>query len=163
MKTYSIIEAASADLGDVAVLFRAYAQSLTVDLGAQGFERELAGLPGDYAAPGGALLIARDATGAAAGCVAMRALSATVCEIKRLYVTPEARGTGLGAALVSSIVEAAALRGYQQMNLDTLPHMHNAIQLYRRFGFEDIAPYGNHPYPGTICLGRVLNNSTAWR
>lgn len=161
MHTCSITAATDADLGDVAVLFRAYARSLPVDLGAQGFEQELASLPGAYAPPSGALLIARDGAGTAAGCVAMRALSPTVCEMKRLYVTSQARGDGLGAALVHSIVAAAAANGYRQMKLDTLPHMQSALALYRRFGFEEIAPYGNHAYPGIICLSLTLNRTMA--
>lgn len=161
MRTFSISPASNADLGDVTALFRAYAQSLSVDLGAQGFEHELASLPGDYAPPKGALLIARDASGTAAGCVATRPLSATVCEMKRLYVAPVYRGTGLGAALVQHILSGAAGLGYREMKLDTLPHMQGAISLYRRFGFEEIAPYGTHPYAGLICLAKSLDDVVA--
>lgn len=161
MHTCSILAASAADLDDIAALFRAYAQSLPVDLDAQGFEQELATLPGVYAPPTGALLIARAADGAAVGCVALRQLSAASCEMKRLYVTPESRGTGLGAALLQHILSAAAGLGYREIKLDTLPHMQGAIGLYRRFGFAEIAPYGTHPYPGLICLAKSLDDIVA--
>jgi ribosomal protein S18 acetylase RimI-like enzyme len=147
----------SADLADAARLFRAYADALPIDLGYQDFEAELAGLPGRYAAPMGALLVARAPDGTAIGCVAMRALDgATMCEMKRLYVMPEARGTGLGVALVEAIVGTARAAGYGEMRLDTLPTMAAARAMYARAGFREIAPYYATPIEGTIFLALRL-------
>lgn len=156
----AIWPATDADLPDLIAFFRDYAAGLPVDLGPQGFAHELARLPGAYAAPHGALLIARiDAR--AAGCIALRRLDAGACELKRLYVTPHARRSGLGKALVASMIEEARRLGYCQMKLDTLKHMQAAIALYRSFGFTPVPPYGSHPYPGLVCLGRELSESPA--
>lgn len=142
-----------ADLEDIADLFRAYAASLPVDLGYQGFEAELAGLPGKYAPPAGALLIARTPSGEAIGCVAMRPMQGDgLCEMKRLYVTPAARGLGLGGALVRAIVERARTAGYKAMRLDTLPTMQTALAMYARAGFTTIDAYYPTPVEGTIFL-----------
>lgn len=104
------------DLPAITQLFRAYAASLPIDLGYQGFDGELASLPGKYAPPAGALLIARDASGAALGCVAMRPLDEPrVCEMKRLYVAPAGRGQGLGFQLARVIIEAARAAGHREM------------------------------------------------
>ena len=156
MPPFTIVEAGASDITDVAALFRAYAAELPVDLALQGFAAELAGLPGDYAPPEGSLLIARGADGAAAGCVGLRPLDDRICEMKRLYVHPAARQTGLGRALAVAIIEVARHRGYREMKLDTLAQLDRAIALYRGLGFVPIAPYGHHPYPGTVCFGRML-------
>ena len=145
------------ELPAVANLFQTYAASLPVDLDAQRFIEEVTDLPGAYAAPGGALLIARGKDGAVLGCVALRRLDDAACEMKRLYVDPAVRSSGLGRALVDAIIGAARNLGYREMKLDTLPHMRPALALYRRLGFKQIAPYGSHPYPGLICLGRPLD------
>jgi len=161
-----------ADLPAITQLFRAYAASLPIDLGYQGFDGELASLPGKYAPPQGALLIARDANGAALGCVAMRPLpspqsgkgvarSATggapgICEMKRLYVTPEGRGRGLGRDLALAIIEAARAAGHREMRLDTLAHMTRAQALYRALGFVEIAPYYDSPIEDTVFMGLML-------
>lgn len=138
------------DLPALSELFRAYAASLPVDLGYQGFDGELASLPGRYAPPAGALLIARDEDARALGCVAMRALDEDgVCEMKRLFVAPEGRGAGLGKKLALAIVETAKQRGYREIRLDTLPSMTSAIALYRSLGFVSIAPYYESPIAGT--------------
>ena len=150
-----------ADLPALTQLFRAYAASLPIDLGYQGFDNELASLPGKYAPPLGALLIARDANGEAVGCVAMRPLPSapgegSVCEMKRLYVAPEGRGRGLGKALALAIIEAAGAAGHSEMVLDTLPTMHDAQSLYRALGFSEIAPYYDTPIAGTVFMSLRL-------
>lgn len=156
MQPFTIAEAVPGDLPDVAALFRAYAAELPIDLALQGFEAELAGLPGDYAPSRGAILIARDADGAALGCIGLRPLDHRICEMKRLYVHPAARQTGLGKALAVAVIEAAQRRGYREMKLDTLAQLEPAVALYRSLGFAPIAPYGDHPYEGTLCFGRML-------
>ena len=144
------------DLPALTSLFRAYAASLPIDLGYQGFDGELAALPGKYAPPAGALLIARDAAGAALGCVAMRPLEADICEMKRLYVAPAGRGQGLGRALTLALIEAARTSGYREMRLDTLPTMTDAQKLYRALGFTEIAPYYDTPIAGTVFMNLRL-------
>ncbi|MGE0700059.1 MAG: GNAT family N-acetyltransferase [Hyphomicrobiaceae bacterium] len=154
---YEIARAHSgADIADVAGLMRAYADSLPVDLAYQGFEAELAALPGSYAPPDGALLLARGADGKAAGCVALRPLVAGVCEMKRLYVVPEARGSGLGRRLGEAMLDEAHRLGYGEIRLDTLPTMTEAAILYRRLGFVPCAPYYDTPVAGTLFLSRDL-------
>jgi len=147
----------NADLDDARALFRAYAASLPIDLGYQGFATELATLPGAYAAPAGALLLARDREARAIGCVALRPLSPpSVCEMKRLFVSPAARGLGLGRALMAAILAAAERLGYSEIRLDTLPTMTAAIAMYRAAGFGPVAPYYDTAPAGTIFLGRAL-------
>lgn len=146
-----------ADLEAVADLFRAYAESLGIDLGYQGFETELASLPGLYTPPRGELLLARDADGEPLGCVAVKPIPPEgCCEMKRLYVAPHGRGTGLGRALMNAIVETAARLGYREMRLDTLPTLVEAVSLYRTGGFETIPPYYDTPLGGTIFMARRL-------
>ena len=141
------------DLRAVAGLFQGYAASLPVDLGYQDFAAELAGLPGKYAPPGGALLLARAADGAPLGCVGLRAISPEgCCEMKRLFVLPAARGLGLGAALVRAVVEAARARGYGELRLDTLPSMRAAIAMYEQLGFERMEPYYAPTPEGTVFM-----------
>lgn len=142
---------AHSDLEDVRGLFAEYAASLDVDLGFQQFDRELGELPGVYAPPRGALLIARSA-GVAIGCVALRALDDTTCELKRLYVRPSARGTGIGRTLAEAALREARRLGYQWIRLDTLPGMERAQALYERLGFRDVAPYTDNPIAGTRFL-----------
>ena len=145
------------DIAAVAALFAAYAASLSVDLCFQGFDAELAGLPGDYAPPRGALLVARDGTGAAIGCAALRPLGANgIAEMKRLYVAPAGRRLGLGKALLAAILAAARQAGYAEIRLDTLPEMTAAQALYRSAGFEDAAPYYATPIGGTLFMRRSL-------
>jgi ribosomal protein S18 acetylase RimI-like enzyme len=147
-------------VAEAAALFREYADALGVDLGFQGFAEELATLPGKYAPPPGELLLARAADGSALGCIALRPLDEDgVCEMKRLYVRPAARGLGVGAALVAAILAAAEARGYREMRLDSLPSMKAAVALYRRFGFVEIAPYCYNPVPGTLFLARSLKSA----
>ena len=130
-------------------LFEAYERSLNVSLCFQGLEQELAGLPGDYAAPRGRLLLGL-VDGLARGCVALRPLEPGVCEMKRLYVQPEARGTGLGLLLARRVSAEAAALGYGRMRLDTLPQLEAAQALYRRLGFRPIANYNGNPIAGAL-------------
>lgn len=156
--SFRILPATTADdLRAVADLFQGYAASLPVDLGYQDFAAELAGLPGKYAVPGGALLLARDEKGSALGCVALRPLDGGgLCEMKRLFLAPEARGMGLGRALAEAIVAAARDRGYRELRLDTLPSMATAIALYQALGFERIGPYYAPTPPGTVFMALTL-------
>ena len=140
-----------ADLDQVRGLFREYADRLGVDLSFQDFDREMATLPGEYVPPGGATLIA-EIDGAVAGCVALRALEDGACEMKRLFARPFFRGHGVGSALARAVIAEARRRGYARMRLDTLPSMREAIALYERLGFRDIAPYRHNPIAGTRFL-----------
>jgi len=147
----------AADLGIVAGLFREYAGSLGIDLSYQGFEAELAGLPGAYAPPAGALLLACALDGDALGCVAIRPLpEAGTCEMKRLHTRPAARGKGVGRALAVAAINIATRAGYRSMRLDTLPDMLAAQALYRSLGFEITPPYYDTPIAGTIFMRKVL-------
>jgi len=125
------------DIGRVRELFREYEAGLEIDLCFQGFEAELAGLPGAYAPPGGVLLIAEDHD-QTVGCVAVRPLVEDVCELKRLYVRPAFRGTGLGRRLAETAMLQARKMGYRLIRLDTLPGMQTAQRLYLSLGFYDI-------------------------
>jgi GNAT superfamily N-acetyltransferase len=124
-----------------------YARSLDFDLSFQGFDEELAGLPGDYAPPSGRLLLAAEGN-EAAGCVALRKIGESLCEMKRLFVNPEHRGKEVGRLLGEAIIREARELGYKRMRLDTVPAMKPAIGLYRSLGFEEIPPYCYNPVPG---------------
>ena len=153
---FAIRAAGPDEMGTVAALFREYAADLGVDLGYQGFEAELADLPGRYAPPEGALLLAI-AGGEAVGCVGVRPLDEPgACEMKRLHVRDSARGQGLGAALAAAAIGAAMHAGYSVMRLDTLPSMTSAITLYERLGFRRIAAYYDTPIAGTIFMEKHL-------
>ena len=149
----SLTDAASPQELDTARrLFRAYAEWLAVDLCFQGFEQEVAGLPGRYAPPAGRLLLAKVA-GEAAGCVGLRPLAPGICEMKRLWVEPGFGGRGLGRALAEASIAAARAIGYRRMRLDTLPERMPAAQhLYRSLGFVEIPPYYHNPLPGVMML-----------
>lgn len=110
---------------------------------------EVAGLPGEYAGPSGALLVALDGR-AGAGCVALRKLDDRTCEMKRLYVRPKYRGRSVGRGLVTDIIARAQKLGYARMRLDTRPSMQNAIALYRSLGFREIPAYMIDPVPGAL-------------
>jgi len=136
-------------------LFREYAAQLGVDLCFQGFEAELASLPGDYAEPRGTLLLAW-IDGELAGCCALRPIDdvdyANAAEMKRLYVRKAFRGFGLGRRLAEAVLEAAVRMGYDSVLLDTLDDMEAARALYEDLDFEEIPPYYHNPLPGAHYL-----------
>jgi GNAT superfamily N-acetyltransferase len=121
-------------------LFQEYAVSISIDLCFQHFETELATLPGAYAPPTGCLLLAR-INQQTAGCIALRQMNSGVAELKRLYVRPRFRKRGCGKALVEAALSKARRIGYRTARLDTLREMHDAISLYRTFGFGEVPPY----------------------
>lgn len=144
------------DVADAKALFLEYAQSLGFSLCFQGFDQELAGLPGRYSPPSGALFLAREGP-ELAGCIALRALDEDgACEMKRLYVRDPFRGTGLGRALAERAIEEARRIGYSKMRLDTLPTMVRAIPMYRKLGFVEIEPYTVNPVEGALFFEKGL-------
>ncbi len=147
----------AAQLHDARALFLEYASMLDFDLCFQDFDRELASLPGEYAPPGGTLLLATE-DGRAAGCVALRALDGRACELKRLYVRREARGRGIGRLLCDAVIAEARARGYARMMLDTVAQMVEAVALYRALGFVPAEPYRHNPLPGAMFMELVLES-----
>jgi putative acetyltransferase len=133
-------------------LFLEYAQSLGFSLCFQNFDKELAALPGDYAPPNGRLLLAFFET-QLAGCVSLHKLEAETCEMKRLYLRPQFRGRGLGRVLAERIIDEARQIGYRHMRLDTVePVMKDAVAMYRKLGFKEIAPYRTNPIAGAMYM-----------
>ena len=133
-------------------LFLEYAAGLGISLCFQNFDKELAELPGEYVPPGGRLFLAleEDQT---AGCVALRRIGDGVSEMKRLYVRPRFRGTGLGRTLAETVIKAAREIGYRRMRLDTLPgKMDQAIAMYRALGFKEIEPYYDNPVESAVFM-----------
>lgn len=144
----------------VAALFAAYADSLNIDLSFQNFDDELSQLPGKYATEkGGTLLLARDSSSEVIGCVAIRAFSPheKTCELKRLYIIPEARGMGAAQQLMDAAIERARQLGYRGMLLDTLASMKAARALYTRYGFKEVEKYYDNPIEGTVFMRLVLD------
>ena len=146
---------AADDLDALRAMLREYEAEIGVDLCFQSFAAELASLPGDYASPRGRLLLAY-ANGALAGCVALKPVDEATCEMKRLYVRPAHRASGLGRDLVTRVIAEARALGFREMRLDTLPSMQQAQRMYERFGFRDIPPYRPNPVPGTRYMGLAL-------
>lgn len=133
-------------------LFLEYAKSLGFSLCFQNFDKELAGLPGDYAPPDGRLLLA-EYEGQLAGCVALHKLDDGICEMKRLYLRPQFRGKGLGRSLADRIIVEARQIGYRRMRLDTVePVMKDAVAMYRKIGFREIEPYCPNPITGALYM-----------
>lgn len=155
-----------AHLADFAVLCREYAASLPFSLCFQGFEQEMAELPGKYAPPAGVILLAYQA-GLPAGCVAMRSIAnmpgdaGPVCEMKRMFVRPECRGRGIGRELAVRLLEAARSAGYQTMKLDSEDTFTEAVTLYRSLGFADCPRYNDDPHPHTVWMKKALSEPDA--
>lgn len=149
----------------VRVIFREYAVGLGVDLCFQGFETELATLPGDYAAPRGALLLA-SVDGRLAGCCGLRPMDTAdypnAAEMKRLYVRKAFRGIGLGRQLAQAALDCARQAGYTSVLLDTLDDMEAARALYEDLGFAEIPPYYHNPIPGSHYLKADVGRHTGW-
>jgi putative acetyltransferase len=143
------------DLLAVRKLLVEYAESLGFDLCFQGFQEELDGLPGAYAAPDGRLFLAF-AGNQAVGCVAIKKLEDGFCEMKRLYVRPSHRGQGVGRRLAETVIEEARNMGYRKMRLDSLASMKEAVRLYRSLGFSQIPPYRHNPLPDPIFMELML-------
>ena len=158
--TVEILEPRNAtDFDAVRVIFREYGDSLGIDLSFQDFDTELATLPGDYATPRGALLLAW-VDGTVAGCCALRPLDTAdypnASEMKRLYVRPAYRGLGVGRQLAATILDAARVAGYDHVLLDTLDDMEAARTLYEELGFEEVPPYYHNPIAGAHYLMATL-------
>ena len=147
------------DIEAARTLFNEYAAGLGISLCFQNFDHELKNLPGDYALPDGRLLLASDHD-QIAGCIAMRKLAPNICEMKRLFVRPAYRGTGLGRVLVNTIIDEARKLGYTHMRLDTIPgKMDKAIALYQSIGFVEIEPYCKNPVEGAKFMELKLVNN----
>jgi len=142
----------TAQIAQARALFLEYAQSLGFSLCFQNFDKELAELPGDYAPPEGRLLLA-ECEGQLAACVALHKLQPGTCEMKRLYLRPQFRGHGLGRSLAERIMAEARQIGYRRMRLDTVePVMKDAVAMYRKLGFKEIAPYCPNPIAGALYM-----------
>jgi putative acetyltransferase len=153
---FELVEATTPDrVAACRELFVEYQRGLGVSLCFQGFDAELAGLPGDYAPPRGRLYLALAAL-RPAGCVALRPLFHRDAEMKRLYVRPAHRGSGLGRLLANRIIEDARSLGYDTLKLDTLPRMKAAQRMYERLGFRDTAPYNDNPVAGVRFMALEL-------
>lgn len=145
------------DIREVRLLFREYENFLNVDLSFQGFEHEVANLPGEYASPDGVLFVGIKG-GKIVACAAVRKLNEEVCEMKRLFVRPEARGSGGGKKLAQECIAFARRLKYSTIRLDTLENLNEAIILYENLGFYRIAPYYYNPLPEVIFWELKLNN-----
>jgi putative acetyltransferase len=143
------------DRATVEALFREYIASLTEDISFQNPDDELAALPGKYARPGGVVLIAWNGK-EPAGAIAYRMLEPGIAEMKRLYVRPAHRGSGLGRELANELIEDARARGYRTIMLDTLQSMSAARALYRDLGFAPVEPYYDNPLPGVMYMALEL-------
>jgi putative acetyltransferase len=158
MKSSHIFEAATDEDFDAArSLFEEYAADLGVDLCFQNFAAELENLRSMYGRPAGCLLLARR-DDSIVGCVAMRPFREGICEMKRLYIRPVARGTGTGRDLAVEIIRRARVAGYRKMVLDTLESLQAARKLYLSLGFVEVAPYYNNPLNGVLYMERDLSS-----
>jgi putative acetyltransferase len=153
-----VIRSAStdADFTQARALFEEYAAGLAIDLCFQGFSQELDTLSRMYGPPRGVLLLA-EIEGVAAGCAGVRPLDDIICELKRVYVRPEFRGTGMGRRLTETAMRAASEMGYKSIRLDTLPEMAAAQRLYEQLGFRDIPAYYGKPMAGQRFMEAILS------
>ena len=147
--------AGAADIPEVRAMLTEYVEWIGLDLAFQEIDAELAGLPGEYAPPRGALLVAVDGARHLA-MIALRPIDGPVGEMKRLYVRPEARGRGLARQLIDRLCDEAKRLGYAELRLDTLPMMGDAQALYEAYGFVDIAPYYETPIAGTRFMSKKI-------
>lgn len=148
----NIVEAKSSDQIECArQLFREYQAFLGEDLCFQGFDKELANLPGKYQDPTGAILLAEH-NDEFVGCVAVRPIENQICEMKRLYVKPQAQGLSAGRLLAEAIIAKAQSLKYEKMQLDTLKRLERALALYQKLGFKEISPYYANPLDQVIYL-----------
>jgi len=161
VKGFSFAQVESpAQISQARELFLEYGQSLGFSLCFQNFDEELAGLPGDYTPPTGCLLLAQYENHLA-GCAALHKfrheINSEICEMKRLYLRPQFRGKGLGRALADRVIAEARQIGYRRMRLDTVePVMKDAVAMYRRIGFREIAPYYKNPVAGALYMELIL-------
>ena len=147
-----IIEALTPPLVATArALILEYAGSLEIDLSFQDLDHELATLPGDYAPPSGCLLLALR-EGVPAGCIALRRLGESICEMKRMWVIPEFRRAGIGSMLAGEVIKRARRIGYRVMRLDTLASMRSALAIYDSLGFREIGAYRYNPEPDAVYM-----------
>ena len=159
MSNFTISAARSnEDLADTILLFTTYADWLGVDLTFQDFATEIASMPGKYSGPKGELFLARDQTGKAVGCAGLRPFDSAgiSCEMKRLYVLPEAQGLGIGKALISRVFDTATALGYHDIRWDSLERMKSAIKLYNAIGCHEIPAYYDPPFAGIKFFRREL-------
>ena len=140
------------------LLFLEYAETLGFSLCFQGFDEELENLPGKYALPNGCILLAWNEFDCV-GCVGLRPLSDSVCEMKRLYIKPAYRGTGLGRLIAEKILKFAIESNYTKIMLDTLSSMESAQGLYRSLGFAETTPYYHNPHPNVIFFEKILEDT----
>jgi ribosomal protein S18 acetylase RimI-like enzyme len=155
---FGLTEAAEpADFAAARVLFQEYADQLNIDLCFQGFDTELDQLAAMYAPPSGCLILAQSDAGPI-GCGAIRLFRGDACEMKRLYLRPQARGTGVGRALAELLVSRAKALGYAHMVLDTLVDMRAARKLYGSLGFRETAPYYDNPLRGVVYMELDLSS-----
>lgn len=158
-KAYHILPVRSdEDLAVTKILIYEYTAWLDMDLNYQSFTTEMELFPGKYTPPTGELLLAKSSQGDPLGCVAVRGLSDSICEMKRLFVKDSAKGLGVGKALVQAIVDAARVLGYRSMRLDSLPKMGAALGLYHAMGFVQIDPYYESPFSETRFLELDLSH-----
>ena len=150
---YEILEVtAPEEINEVRSLFLEYANWLDFSLCFQGFDKELAELPGKYSPPHGRLYLAIS-EGRYAGCIGLRRFDDGICEMKRLYVRPEFRGLSIGNGLIQKIIADAKVIGYEKMRLDTIKErMGKAVEIYREFGFVEIDAYYDNPNPHTLYM-----------
>lgn len=150
---HEILEAYSPELiKETKKLFLEYEKWLNVSLCFQGFEEEVAGLPGKYSKPEGRLYIVKEGN-EFIGTIALRKIEDGICEMKRLFLKDKARGKGIGNELVAKIIQDAKDIGYKSMRLDTIKEkMPKAVSIYERYGFKETTPYYHNPNPHTLFM-----------